>query len=64
MENPFPYIPTIYEKYNIFFKIMIFLSIVISLGSVLIYYFYPIKVKWYYFVIFGIIIVFMIVSTL
>ena len=54
IENPFPYVPTVYEKYNVLFKIMIFLSVVASLGSVFIYSFYPIEVKWYFFVIFGI----------
>ena len=54
IENPFPYVPTVYEKYNALFKFMIFLSVVVSLGSVFIYSFYPIEVKWYFFVIFGI----------
>lgn len=54
VNDSFPYIPTVYEKYSLLFKWMIFLSIIVSLGSIMIYSFYPVKVRWYFFVLFGI----------
>ena len=47
----FPEIPTIFHQYNLFFRIVILLSVIISVVSILVNIIFPTKVWWSFFVI-------------
>ena len=47
----FPVIPTIFHQYNLFFRIVILLSVIVSVVSVLINFMFPAKVWWSFFVV-------------
>lgn len=50
----FPLIPTVYKKYNLFFRILIFASVVAGVVSVLINMLIPTRIWWSFFVLLGI----------
>jgi hypothetical protein len=46
----FPDIPTIFHQYNVFFRILIFLSVIVSIACLLINFLLPAKIWWSLFV--------------
>ncbi len=50
----FPTIPTVYHRYNLFFRILIFASVVAGVVSVTVNFLLPTRVWWSFFVVLGV----------
>lgn len=63
-EDVFPHIPTIYRQYNLFFRILIFISVVISVAAFFVNLMLPQTGWWCLFVIAGVLCVWANVATI
>ena len=52
-DDVFPYVPTIYKKYHLFFRLLIFISLVISAICIFINVLFPTDIYWSIFVLAG-----------